>query len=102
MLDVTSYTYKKKAGLVGCYLHVLKKELDLLDVIYMYKEKSWTCWMLSTCTKKKARLVGCYLHVQRKKLDLLDVIYMYKEKSWTCWMFSILQRKKLNLFRYVM
>ena len=74
---------KKKDGLVGCYLHVLKKELDLLDVIYMYKEKSWTCWMLSTCTKKKDGLVGCYLHVhvQRKKLDLLDVFYITKEKA---------------------
>ena len=40
--------------------------MDLLDVIYtyIYKEKSWTCWML-------------YLHVQRKKLDLLDMLSTY-------------------------
>ena len=51
---------KKKAGLVGCYLNVQRKKLDLLDVIYV---------------------VGCYnLHVQRKKLDL-DVIYITKEKA---------------------
>ena len=62
---------KKKAGLVGCYLNVQRKNLDLLDVIYMYKKKSWTCWMLSTCAKKKAGLVvGCYLY--------------YKGKSWNC------------------
>ena len=101
MLDVI-YTYKDKAGLVGFYLHVQRKKLDLLlDFIYMYKEKSWTCWILPKFTKKKAELVvWFYLHAQRKKLDLLDVIYIinytkkkagliwfylhYKEKCWNC------------------
>ena len=33
---------KKKAGLVGCYLHVhvQRKKLDLLDVFYITKEKA--------------------------------------------------------------
>ena len=68
LLDVI-YTYKDKAGLVGFYLHVQRKKLDLL--------------------------LDYYLHVQRKKLDT----YMHIEKSWTCWMLYILQRKKLDLFR---
>ena len=56
-----------KAGLVGFYLHVQRKKLDLLlDIIYMYKEKSW----ILTCTKKKAGLVGMLSILQRKKLDL--------------------------------
>ena len=70
MLDVI-YTYKDKAGLVGCYLQ------------YTYKDKA-------------GLVVGFYLHVQRKKLDLLlDFIYMYKEKSWTCcWILSTCTKKK--------
>ena len=74
-----------------------KIKLDLLDFTYTYKEKSWTCWILPTCTIKKnaGLVVGYYLHVQRKKLDT----YMQIEKSWTCWMLSVLQRKKLDLFR---
>ena len=75
---------KKKAGLVGFYLHLYTKKNSWTCWIlstFIYKEKSWTCWILSTfiCTKKKAGLVGCYLHIyiQRKKLDLLDVIYIY-------------------------
>ena len=53
-----STSTKKKAGLVGCYLHVQRKKLDLLDVIYvyMYKEKSWTCWMFSILQRKKLNL----------------------------------------------
>ena len=89
---------------LGRKIQYVKEDVGMnKENTYMYKEKSWTCWMLSKCTKKKAGLVGCYLHVQRKKLDLLldVIIYMCKEKSWTCcWMLSILQRKKLELFRY--
>ena len=99
MLDVI-YTYKDKAGLVGCYLqytykdkaglvvgfylHVQRKKLDLLDFTYMYKEKSWTCcWIIIYMYKEKSWILTC-----------TDI-----EKSWTCWMLSILQRKKLDLFR---
>ena len=72
------HLYTKKKAVLGCYLHIYyiiyKEKVDLLDVIYtyIYKEKSWTCWML-------------YLHVQRKKLDLLDMlstyIYIYETKA---------------------
>ena len=70
-----TYCYLRNVFTLGCYLHVQRKKLDLLDFTYC------------TCTKKKAGLVvWFYLHAHRKKLDLLDVIYIYN-----------IQRKKLDL-----
>ena len=73
MLSIHIYT-KKKAGLVGCY-------------IYMYKEKSWTCWICYLhiyiyIYETKAGLIGCYLHVYtKKKAGLVGCYLYYKEKA---------------------